>query len=279
MDAKQYVELVRKSADYILAQDSRRPKIAIILGSGLGKLGDEIENKKIIPYKEIPGFLQSTAIGHKGNLIIGELGGKTVLAMQGRFHFYEGYSMQEITLPERVMKFIGIKYLFVSNAAGGLNTDYKVGTLMVIKDHINMAPNPLIGTNLDEFGPRFPDMTNAYNPALIALADKCAAKLGYKLEKGVYVAVTGPTFETPAECRCYHNMGADAIGMSTVPEVIVARQCGIEVFGISIITDEASYDRDENYKVSGEEVIVAADAAADRMNALFQAVISEVDID
>lgn len=278
MEAKEYLELVKKSAAYIQAQDSRRPEIAIILGSGLGKLGDKIENQKIIPYKDIPGFLQSTAIGHKGNLIIGELGGKTVLAMQGRFHYYEGYTMQELTLPQRVMKFLGIKYLFVSNAAGGLNSDYRVGTMMVIKDHINMAPNPLIGTNLEEFGPRFPDMTHAYAPELITLADKCAEKLGYKLEKGVYVAVTGPTFETPAECRCYHNMGADAIGMSTVPEVIVARQCGIKVFGISIITDEASFDREDDYSVSGEEVIIAADAAADRMTALFQAVIREVEL-
>ncbi len=172
MNANEYVALVRESAEYIRKKDSRHPEIAIILGSGLGKLGENISKRTVIPYSDIPGFPASTAIGHAGNLIIGELGGKTVLAMQGRFHFYEGYTMQELTLPERVMKLLGIKYLFVSNAAGGLNPDYKVGTLMVIRDHINMAPNPLIGVNLEEFGPRFPDMSRAYSPALIKLAEK-----------------------------------------------------------------------------------------------------------
>lgn len=277
MDALEYVRMVNGSAEFIKAQDSRRPEIAIILGSGLGKLGDRIENRTVIPYSKIPGFPISTAVGHAGNLIIGDLGGKPVLAMQGRFHYYEGYTMQQLTLPQRVMKVMGIKYMFVSNAAGGLNPDFRVGDIMVINDHINMAPSPLIGVNLDEFGPRFPDMSRPYSPTLIKLAEKCAADLGIALRKGVYVVVTGPAYETPAECRCYRNMGGDAIGMSTVPEVIVARQCGIEVFGVSIITDAAHYDRADDFELSGDDVVKAADAAADRMTLLFESVIRQVE--
>lgn len=276
MEAEQYIKVIENAAAYIAAQDKRKPQIAIILGSGLGKLVEQIEKQTIIPYSTIPGFPVSTAVGHAGNLIIGELGGKVVIAMQGRFHYYEGYSMQQVTLPIRVMTVLGIKYLFVSNAAGGLNLEYSIGDLMLIRDHINMAPSPLIGPNLDKFGPRFPDMTRAYSPALLKLAEKCAQNLDIKYQKGVYVSVTGPTYETPAECRCYRAMGGDAIGMSTVPEVIVARHGGIEVFGISVITDTIHDFVEDDFKLNGEDVVAIADAAADKMTLLFEKVISEM---
>ena len=276
MDVASYVKLINEAAAYIRSKDDRKPQIAIILGSGLGKLADNITDMTVIPYKEIPGFPESTAIGHKGNLIIGNLAGKTVLAMQGRFHFYEGYTMQQVTLPQRVMSVLGIRYLFVSNAAGGLNLNYNIGDLMIIRDHINMAPSPLIGPNLDTFGPRFPDMSRPYSPAIIKLAEQCALKLGISVTKGVYVSVTGPTYETPSECHCYRIMGGDAIGMSTVPEVIVARHCGISVFGVSIITDVATETRDDDFVIDGAEVVAAADAAADKMSALFESIISEL---
>lgn len=276
MEVEQYIKVIENAAAYIAAQDKRKPQIAIILGSGLGKLVEQIEKQTIIPYSTIPGFPVSTAVGHAGNLIIGELGGKVVIAMQGRFHYYEGYSMQQVTLPIRVMAVLGIKYLFVSNAAGGLNLEYSIGDLMLIRDHINMAPSPLIGPNLDKFGPRFPDMTRAYSPALLKLAEKCAQNLDIKYQKGVYVSVTGPTYETPAECRCYRTMGGDAIGMSTVPEVIVARHGGIEVFGISVITDTIHDFVEDDFKLNGEDVVAIADAAADKMTLLFEKVISEM---
>ncbi len=250
------------------------PVAGIVLGSGLGKLGDKIEEAVVIPYNEIPNFAASTAVGHKGNLIAGKLGGKPVVAMQGRFHYYEGYPMEQVTLPIRVMKVLGIKYLFVSNAAGGVNFDFKVGDLMVIKDHINLLPNPLIGKNLDEFGPRFPDMTRPYEPSLISLAEKIAAEEGIVLKSGVYLASTGPTYETPAEYKYFRTIGADAVGMSTIPEVIVARHSSIPVFGISVITNEAHDDYAEDYVNDGDDVVKAADAAADRMTRLFTRIIS-----
>lgn len=276
MNASEYLSKIEEAASYIRNCDSRKPEIAIILGSGLGKLADKIENSTVIPYGEIPGFPVSTAIGHKGNLIIGELGGKTVLAMQGRFHYYEGYDMWHITMPQRVMSVLGIKYLFVSNAAGGLNEGYRVGDLMLIRDHINMAPSPLIGPNLDKFGPRFPDMGHAYDPDLLRLSLRCAGELGIEIQKGVYVIVTGPTYETPAECTFFNRIGGDAIGMSTVPEVIVARHCGIKVMGVSIITDVAFGAREEGEVIDGDEIVRIADAAADKMTALFTRVIEEL---
>lgn len=276
MNAQEYTKRIEEAAAYIKTQDSRKPQIAIILGSGLGKLADSISNATVIPYNSIPGFPVSTAIGHKGNLIIGELGGKTVIAMQGRFHFYEGYDMWTVTLPERVFAVLGVEYLFVSNAAGGLNSAYKVGDIMIIRDHINMAPSPLIGPNLDQFGPRFPDMGHAYDLGLIRKAEKCARELHIALQKGVYVIVTGPTYETPAECKFFRTIGGDAIGMSTVPEVIVARHCGLKVMGVSIITDEANDNRDEDVIIDGAEIVMIADQAADRMNALFTRVIEEL---
>ena len=244
------------------------PSVAIILGSGLGKLADSIVDPLTIPYREIPHFKTSTAVGHKGNLIIGTLGGITVLAMQGRFHYYEGYTMQEVTYPIRVFSLLGIKTLLVSNAAGAVNPDYRVGDLMVITDHINFMPNPLIGPNLDEFGLRFPDMTEVYSPRLRHKADKIAAETGITLQHGVYVAGTGPTYETLAEYRMYRTLGADACGMSTVPEVIVARHCGMEVFGMSVITNQSA-DLKNGLVNDENDVVFQADRAADRMTALF----------
>ena len=265
------------AADFIKEQlGGRKPVAGIVLGSGLGKLGESIEDAVVIPYRTIPGFPVSTAIGHKGNFIIGSLGGRTVVAMQGRFHFYEGYPMDLVTLPVRVMKMLGVEYLFVSNAAGGGNPDYEVGDLMIIKDHINLMQNPLIGPNMDEFGPRFPDMTCAYDLELISRAETLASDLGYKLQKGVYFASTGPTYETPAEMRFYRMIGADAVGMSTVPEVIVARQCGLRVFGMSVITNKSNYDNVEKNLNDGEDVVRAADAAADRMTAIFKGLIASL---
>lgn len=237
---------------------SAKPTTAIILGTGLGKLADEIEITQAIPYSEIPNFPVSTVEGHSGKLILGRLGGKDIMAMQGRFHFYEGYSMKEVTFPVRVMYELGIRTLFVSNAAGGTNPDFHIGTLMIITDHINFFPeNPLRGKNLPT-GPRFPDMHEPYDLQLVALADRIAEEKGIEVAHGVYLGTQGPTFETPAEYRMFRRMGADAVGMSTVPEVIVARHCGIRVFGVSIITDLGVEGVVE--EVSHEEVQKAANA-------------------
>ena len=271
------VERIMTAADYIAAKlEGKKPFAGIVLGSGLGKLADKIENQIVISYREIPGFPVSTAVGHKGNFIAGNLGGKFVVAMQGRFHYYEGYSMELVTLPIRVMKVLGIQYLFVSNAAGGVNFDFKVGDLMVITDHISHLPNPLIGPNMDEFGPRFPDMTRPYDPKLRRMAFEIAEGLGFALKSGVYSASTGPTYETPAEYKYYRLVGADAVGMSTIPEVIVARHSDIPVFGMSVITNEAHDDYAEDFVNDGEDVVKAADAAADRMTAIFTQLIERL---
>ena len=262
------------AAEFIAAKlDGRKPFVGIVLGSGLGKLAEKIENPIVIPYKEIPGFPVSTATGHKGNFIAGELGGKFVVAMQGRFHYYEGYPMELVTLPIRVMKVLGIQYLFVSNAAGGVNFDFKVGDLMVITDHINHLPNPLIGPNMPEFGPRFPDMTRPYDKELRRRAFEIAARMCIGLKSGVYFAGTGPSYETPAEYKYFRLIGADAVGMSTIPEVIVARHSDIPVFGMSVVTNEAHDDYAEDYFNDGDDVVVAANAAADRMTLLFTEII------
>ena len=275
----QRVERIYKAAGHvkdILDKSGLKPKVGIVLGSGLGKLADKIENPITISYREIPGFPVSTAIGHKGNYIIGTLGGKTVIAMQGRIHYYEGYPMEMVTLPIRVMKVLGIEYLFVSNAAGGVNYNFHVGDLMIITDHINQLPNPLIGPNMDEFGPRFPDMTRPYDLKIIALAKKLGNEMGISLHEGVYYGGTGPTYETPHEYKYIRTIGGDATGMSTVPEVIVARHSGIPVFGMSVITNEAHDDYAEDYVNDGDDVVKAADAAADRMSALFERIIEEL---
>jgi purine nucleoside phosphorylase I, inosine and guanosine-specific len=271
------VERIYAAADYIKQQlGGRKPLVGIILGSGLGRLATAVENPLIIPYKTIPGFPVSTAVGHKGNFIIGTLGGKEVIMMQGRIHYYEGYSMDDVTLPTRVMKVVGIKYLFVSNAAGGVNYDYKIGDLVILKDHINLQPNPLIGPNMDDFGPRFPDMTRPYDPDLIAKAEKIAADMGVKVHKGVYFGGTGPTYETPSEYKYIRIIGGDVTGMSTIPEVITARHSDIPVFGMSVVTNEAHDEYDKDYKNDGDEVVKAADKAAGTMCELFKKLIESL---
>ena len=271
------IERIKNAADYLTGVlAGRQPEIGIVLGSGLGKLADQIEDPLVIPYKDIPGFPVSTAIGHKGNFIVGTLGGKTVIAMQGRIHYYEGYGMDLVVLPIRVMMSIGIGKLFVSNAAGGVSFKLHVGDLMVIKDHINLLPNPLIGPNLDYLGPRFPDMTRPYDPSLIKLAKDIAAEKGIDLKDGVYVGGTGPSYETPAEYKYFRLIGGDAVGMSTVPEVIAARHAGVPVFGISVITNEAHDDYAEDYVNDGDDVVTAANAAADKMTGLIREMIERL---
>ena len=270
-------EKIFAAADYVRKRlEGRTPFAGIILGSGLGKLAGKIQDPITIPYKDIPGFPVSTAIGHAGNFIAGTLGGKFVLAMQGRFHYYEGYQMWQVTLPVRVMKVLGISYLFVSNAAGGTDPSFNVGDLMIIRDHINLQPNPLIGPNLEDFGPRFPDMTRPYDPRLIAMAEEIAAREGIALRKGVYLSCTGPCYETPAEYRFFRRAGADAVGMSTTPEVIVARHSDIPVYGMSVITDVAHDTEDETYVTDGEAIVRAANAAADKMSLLFERIIESL---
>lgn len=271
------INRIHTSSEYIKNRiGGRIPEVGIVLGSGLGKLADRIENPTVIPYGEIPEFPVSTAVGHKGNFIFGELGGKAVIAMQGRFHYYEGYPMELVTIGVRVMKTLGVKYLFVSNAAGACNPDYKVGNLVIIRDHINMLPNPLIGPNLDEFGPRFPDMTCAYDLKLQSLAENICGEMGLPVKKGVYFGSTGPTYETPAEVRFYHSVGADLVGMSTIPEVIVARHCGIRVFGMSVVTNISNFVNIEKNYNDGDDVVKQADLAAERMTELFTRMIASL---
>ena len=247
------------------------PKTAIILGTGLGQLASEITDTYEFAYQDIPNFPVSTVEGHSGKLIFGKLGGVDILAMKGRFHFYEGYSMKEVTFPVRVMYELGVKTLFVSNAAGGMNPKFKIGDLMVITDHINFFPeHPLRGKNLPT-GPRFPDMHEPYDPMLIKMADDIAHREGIPVKHGVYVGVQGPTFETPAEYRMYRILGGDAVGMSTVPEVIVAHHCGIRTFGVSVITDLGGFDTP--VEVSHEEVQEAANKAQPFMTKIMKEMI------
>ena len=238
-----YLERISNASNFISSQISEVPSIAIILGTGLGELVNHIEIEKSLDYKDIPNFPLSTVEGHSGKLIFGRLGGKLVMAMQGRFHYYEGYDMKEVTFPVRVMQKLGISTLFVSNAAGGMNKEFRVGDVMVITDHINLFPeNPLRGKNYEELGTRFPAMTEPYSNGLIAMADDVAREEGMRLMHGVYVGTQGPTFETPAEYEFFRIIGGDAVGMSTVPEVIVANHAGMNVFGVSVITDLGGKD-------------------------------------
>ena len=249
---------IQETASWLKERMANAPETAIILGTGLGRLADEIEVENEIAYTDIPNFPISTVEGHSGKLLFGKLGGKEIIAMQGRFHYYEGYSMKEVTFPVRVMYELGIKTLFVSNAGGGTNPDFSIGDIMIITDHINFFPeNPLHGKNFPT-GPRFPDMSEAYDKQLIALADTIAQEKNIKVQHGVYLGTQGPTFETPAEYRMFHILGADSVGMSTVPEVIVANHCGIKVFGMSIITDLGVQGK--IVKISHEEVQQAANA-------------------
>ena len=266
------LQKIQETAEFLKSKMTTAPETAIILGTGLGSLVNEITDKYEIKYEDIPNFPLSTVEGHSGKLIFGKLGNKEIMAMQGRFHFYEGYSMKEVTFPVRVMRELGIKTLFVSNAAGGMSPDFIIGDLMIITDHINMFPeHPLRGKNIP-YGDRFPDMSQAYSSELIAMAKEIAKEKGIRVVEGVYLGTQGPTFETPSEYRMFHRMGGDAVGMSTVPEVIVARHCGIRVFGISVITDLGVEGK--IVEVSHEEVQKAADEAQPRMTTIFRDIVN-----
>ncbi len=261
------LEEINRAAEYIRSRiGDFRPEAGIILGTGLGGFADKIDAVHCIDYKDIPEFPRSTVQGHAGRMIFGTIEGRRVVAMQGRFHYYEGYAMSQVTLPVRVMAQLGIRYLFVSNASGGINPTFRVGDLMVIIDHINLLPNPLIGPNIEELGPRFPDMHNCYDKDLIALATKIAEEEQIKLQYGVYVGGTGPTFETQAEYRYFKVIGGDAAGMSTVPEVIVARHMSIPVFGVSVITNCGLSDEVGDH----EDVQLQWRKAGVRMETLFR---------
>lgn len=271
------VEDINRLVDCVKGRlEGREPVIGIVLGSGLGRLAESIENPVVIPYRELPGFPTSTAVGHKGNFIVGDLGGKCVIAMQGRIHYYEGYGMDKVVLPIRVMIGAGIRKLIVSNAAGGVGFQLRLGDLMIIKDHINLLPNPLIGPNFDDYGPRFPDMTRPYDPSLIKLALQLGKEMGIELKQGVYVGGTGPSYETPAEYKYFRTIGGDAVGMSTIPEVIVARHASVPVFGISVITNEAHDDYAEDFVNDGNDVVEAANAAAGKMTRLIERMIEKM---
>ena len=268
------LEKIKETAAFLKKEYPVMPETAIILGTGLGELVNHIDIEKEIPYQHIPNFPVSTVEGHSGKLIFGKLGTKEILAMQGRFHYYEGYDMKQVTFPVRVMKQLGIKHLFVSNAAGGMNPAFAVGDLMIIRDHINLFPeHPLRGKNFEELGVRFPDMSEAYSKRLIDKALKIAADNNIKVQQGVYVGTQGPTFETPAEYKYFHTIGGDAVGMSTVPEVIVARHAGIEVFAISVTTDLGVEGIVE--KASHEEVQKAAAAAQPKMTLIMKKLVEQ----
>ncbi len=266
------LEQIQETTSYIKSRMQSSPKTAIILGTGLGSLASEITDRYEIPYQEIPNFPVSTVEGHNGKLLFGKLGNRDILAMQGRFHFYEGYSMKQVTFPIRVMHELGITTLFVSNAAGGTNPHFSIGDLMIITDHINFFPeHPLRGKNIP-YGPRFPDMSEAYDKELITKAKEIADEQGFTVQEGVYLGTQGPTYETPAEYRMFRTFGADAVGMSTIPEVIVAKHCGMRVFGISVITDLGVEGK--ILEITHEEVQQAADKAQPRMTAIMRELIN-----
>ncbi len=258
-----------ETVTYIQSQYIQQPAVAIVLGSGLGNFVNEIDIEKEVPYSDIPHFPQSTVQGHGGKMIFGKLNGKTVLVMAGRFHFYEGYTPQQVSYPVRVMKALGVQTLLLSNAAGAVNASFKVGDLMIITDHISFFTiNPLIGKNEDALGTRFPDMSEPYSKKLIAKAKEIGAAYGYHLHQGVYVAVTGPTFETHAEYRLIKAIGGDVVGMSTVQEVIVARHSRMDVFAVSVVTDLGI--REEDNTITHEEVLAAASEAEPKLTNLFK---------
>ena len=268
------LKAIQQTADWIRQHTAMRPATAIVLGTGLGRLSEEIEVVEAFPYNDIPNFPVSTVEGHSGRLIFGRLGGKDVMALQGRFHFYEGYDMKQVTFPVRVMHELGIRNLFVSNASGGVNPAFEIGDLMLITDHINFLPeHPLHGPNFPT-GPRFPDMHEAYDHAFLDMARQIAREKGIRTVEGVYLATQGPTYETPAEYKMYRIFGADTVGMSTVPEVIVARHCGIRVFGISIITDLGVEGK--IVEISHEEVQRAADAVQPLMADIFREMVRRI---
>ncbi|RED64170.1 purine-nucleoside phosphorylase [Cohnella lupini] len=267
----QLLHRMDEAKTYIQSRISVQPQVGLILGSGLGELADDIQDAVRIPYESIPHFPVSTVEGHAGQLVTGRLHNKTVIAMQGRFHYYEGYSMQEVTFPVRVMKALGVDHLIVTNACGGMNPDFKPGDLMLIQDHLNMTgANPLIGQNEPALGPRFPDMSRAYTPDLLELVRETAKSLGIGIQQGVYAGITGPTYMTPAELTMLRKMGGDAVGMSTVPEVIVASHMAMKVIGISCVTDMAIGEHLE--PLSHEQVI----EVANRTKPMFITLVKEI---
>ena len=268
------LQKIKESAEFLQNKTNSQPKVGIILGTGLGGLVNEIDIKHSISYKDIPNFPLSTVEGHSGRLIFGNLGGKGVVAMQGRFHFYEGYPMDKVTFPVRVMKLLGIEKLVVSNASGGVNPDYEVGDLMILSDHINLIPNPLIGANIAELGPRFPDMSEPYCKDLISKAESIAKVNNLPLQKGVYVALTGPTLETPAEYNHMRIIGGDTVGMSTTPEVIVARHMNIPCFAISVITDLGVPGKIQ--KVTHEEIQKVSEVAEPKLTLIIKELIESI---
>jgi purine-nucleoside phosphorylase len=264
-----------EASNYIKSKIGEIPDTAIILGSGLGPLANEVNNEVFINYKDIPFFPISTVVGHEGRFVYGDIDGKKVIMMQGRFHFYEGYDMNKVTMPVLVLKHLGIKNLIVTNAAGGVNKNFKPGNLMIINDHINHAgTNPLIGKNIEEFGPRFPDMSSAYNKEFIKLAQEAAVKNNINVVNGVYIMFTGPSYETPAEIRMARTLGGDAVGMSTVPEVIIANYCGLSVLGISCITNMAAGILDQ--PLSHLEVIETSNKVSNEFKVLVKSILSMI---
>ncbi len=270
------LEKIDETVKFIQAEINFQPDYAIILGTGLGNLAEEIELVAELPYNRIPNFPVSTVTSHKGRLIFGHLNGKKVVAMQGRFHYYEGYTMQQCTFPVRVFKYLGIKTLFISNASGGLNPSYQNGDLMVLRDHINMQPeHPLRGKNYDELGPRFPDMLKTYDKALVQRGVEIGKEHGFRIHAGVYVGVQGPTLETPAEYKMFHIIGGDAVGMSTVAEVIVAKHMELPVFAISVITD-MGYPEENIQETSLEDVIRVASEAEPKLTTVLRELIGSL---
>ena len=270
------LEKILETVDFIKSKTNGfEPEVGIVLGSGLGGLVNVIDTQYSISYKDIPNFPVSTVAGHQGKLILGTLSGRKVVAMQGRFHYYEGYSTKEVTFPIRVLKYLGIKLLVLSNASGGVNPDFRVSDIMFITDHINLLPNPLIGKNDDRIGTRFPELSEAYNKNVLAFADKIADELKIQVQHGVYVGDTGPSYETPAEYNYYRIIGGDCVGLSTVPEVIIARHCGLPVFAMSIITDLGG--KDIAVQVTHEEVINAANVAEPKMTAILKEMLKRLD--
>jgi purine-nucleoside phosphorylase len=266
------LEKINKTTEFLRSKGVLNPDAGIILGTGLGGLTAKIENRIEIDYKEIPNFPVSTVEGHDGKLIYGDFGKRKIVAMKGRFHYYEGYGHDQVALPVRVLKYLGIKCLFLSNAAGGVNPAFRIGDIMIITDHINLLPNPLIGQNDDRIGPRFPDMGEAYDSYLIRKAALIADELKIRIHKGVYLSTSGPTFETPAEYRYFRTIGADAVGMSTTPEVIIARHMSLPCFAVSIITDLGVEGKIEY--TTHESVLREAARTEERMTALMTEMIS-----
>jgi len=268
-------ERITETTEFLKKHNTSNAKIGVVLGSGLGNFVEEIVVDNEIPYSQIPHFPVSTVQGHSGKLIFGSIAGKPIIAMAGRFHFYEGYSAEDVVFPIRVLKFLGVETLFLSNAAGGVNTSFKIGDLMIIKDHISFATkNPLIGKNDERFGPRFPDMSEPYNKSLIKKAKEIGQRLNIDVKEGVYFCATGPTFETHAEYKMVHILGGDVVGMSTVQEVIVARHMGMDVFAMSVVTDIGI--REEDNVITHEEVLQAAKEAEPKFSTIFRELIASL---